>query len=247
MKKVLSFVLAIMMLVGLMVPASAETPAVTVSLVPSATDVNVGDTITVDVVITENHYMVNGHIQVVYDPSALELQKVWDDVDNPYFEAPNAEIFTSKYMCAFQAPVAGQANFAFASSATRGTTVGGTMYTLTFKVLETANAVNTIRVVVPEMCGNNTQSADNILEDYDIVPTLVNATVNVAGVILKGDVDGNGEVALKDALMVFQHVNGKITLDDEQLAAADVATNGAVELADALRMFQYVNGKIISL
>ena len=91
-----------------------DNPDVTFSL--SNVEANVGDIITVDVMVSENHYMVNGQIWVEYDPNALEIQKVWDDEDNPYFEDYNTQIFKNTYMWAFKVPMPGYANFAFASS-----------------------------------------------------------------------------------------------------------------------------------
>lgn len=246
MKKALSFVLAVMMLCTLMLPAAAETTAVTISLVPSATEVNIGDTFTVDVTVTENHYIVNGQIQITYDPTALELQEVWDDPDCPYFEEYNTAILNSKYLWAFKVPVAGQANMAFASSGTAGTTAGGTIYTLTFKVLDAAKASNAITLTVPEMCSNNS-TRDNIVADYDTDPALVNATVTVAGVVTKGDIDGNGKVELVDALQLFYHVNNKIVIDEAQLPVADIDGSGTIELVDALQAFYFVNNKISAL
>ncbi len=65
--------------------------------------------------------------------------------------------------------------------------------------------------------------------------------------VLKGDVDGNGDVDIYDALRLFKHVNEELTLEGSELAAGDVDGNGDVDIYDALRLFKYVNEEIDSL
>lgn len=58
-----------------------------------------------------------------------------------------------------------------------------------------------------------------------------------------GDVSGDSDTSLLDALMIFQYINGKITLGPLQYAAADLNADGSVTLVDALTLFQYINGQ----
>lgn len=55
-----------------------------------------------------------------------------------------------------------------------------------------------------------------------------------------GDVDGNGLVEAKDALLVLRHVVQLETLQGEQEERADVDKNGTVNGQDALYILQYV-------
>ncbi len=57
-----------------------------------------------------------------------------------------------------------------------------------------------------------------------------------------GDLDGNGDVTMRDAMMLFQYASGKITLSDEQIAVADIDQNNAVNTRDALRLYRVVAG-----
>ncbi len=66
-----------------------------------------------------------------------------------------------------------------------------------------------------------------------------------APTVTLGDINGDGEVTLKDATLLLQHVNKIATLTDAQLAAADINGDGEVTLKDATLLLQYVN-KIIS-
>lgn len=62
-----------------------------------------------------------------------------------------------------------------------------------------------------------------------------------------GDVDGDGVITLKDALLALRAVAQLGTLTDEQKIRADVNSNGAVDIGDVLRIMQYVNGSIASI
>ena len=63
----------------------------------------------------------------------------------------------------------------------------------------------------------------------------------------KGDVDGNGTVTTKDALMLMQCLNGDLLLTDDAFKRADLNGNTLLSSAEALRILQYVNGKVPNL
>lgn len=58
-----------------------------------------------------------------------------------------------------------------------------------------------------------------------------------------GDVSGDGTVNITDAVQLYYHVNGKITLDEAALARGDVASPEGVTIADAVMIYYLVNGK----
>ena len=62
-----------------------------------------------------------------------------------------------------------------------------------------------------------------------------------------GDVDGNGTVTTKDALMMMQHMNGEIVLTDDQFKRANLDKDTVISAVEVLCVLQYVNGKITSL
>jgi Ca2+-binding EF-hand superfamily protein len=65
---------------------------------------------------------------------------------------------------------------------------------------------------------------------------------------LKGDVNGDGHVTLKDVTLLFQYVNNQITKDKLKVFdAADVNGDSKVTLKDVTKVFQYVNNQIASL
>jgi len=59
-----------------------------------------------------------------------------------------------------------------------------------------------------------------------------------------GDVDMNGAINLKDAMMVLMSINDRINLTAEQFARADIDGDGELTAAEALRIIQYINGKV---
>ncbi len=62
-----------------------------------------------------------------------------------------------------------------------------------------------------------------------------------------GDVDGNGVVSTKDALMLMQCINGDLLLSDDQFKRADLNKDGTLSSVEALRILQYINGKVTTL
>lgn len=62
-----------------------------------------------------------------------------------------------------------------------------------------------------------------------------------------GDINGDGDITLKDATLLLQHVNKVAALNDSQLTAADINGDGSITLKDATLLLQYVNKLIDTL
>lgn len=76
----------------------------------------------------------------------------------------------------------------------------------------------------------------------------IEITVQVAvATAEKGDVDGNGAVELKDAMMVLMAINDRYNMTEEEFARADLDDSSVLEAKEALRILQYVNGSIGSI
>ncbi len=63
----------------------------------------------------------------------------------------------------------------------------------------------------------------------------------------KGDVDGDGTVTTKDALMLMQTINEERILTDDEFKRADLNSDGILNSAEALRILQYINGNVTTL
>ena len=68
-----------------------------------------------------------------------------------------------------------------------------------------------------------------------------------AALLLKGDVDGDGIISTKDALMIMKHIEGKLILKDDEFKRADLNDDKKLNASEALKILQYINGKIPSL
>ena len=62
-----------------------------------------------------------------------------------------------------------------------------------------------------------------------------------------GDVDGNGVVDTKDALMIMQCINGDLIMTDDEFKRADLNGDGELSSVEALRILQYINGNVSTL
>lgn len=62
-----------------------------------------------------------------------------------------------------------------------------------------------------------------------------------------GDVNGDGQINVLDALMVLQAINDRLNLDAEQFARADLNGNKTLEAVEVLTILKYANGIIGSL
>ncbi len=63
----------------------------------------------------------------------------------------------------------------------------------------------------------------------------------------KGDVDGDGVVTTKDALMLMQCINGDLIMTDDEFKRADLNGDGILNSVEALRILQYINGNVSTL
>ena len=89
--------------------------------------------------------------------------------------------------------------------------------------------------------GVNTVTKGSAEVPYTIVVKSTNTLVGL------GDVDGNGEVTTKDALMIMQFINGTLILTDDQFKRANLNGDDILSSAEALRILQYINGRVTSL
>lgn len=62
-----------------------------------------------------------------------------------------------------------------------------------------------------------------------------------------GDVDGDGVITNRDALMLLQAANDKLNLTEEQFMRADIDKDKKLSASEAMRILQYVSGKIGSI
>jgi len=76
---------------------------------------------------------------------------------------------------------------------------------------------------------------------YSVVIKDSSALMNI------GDVDGDGIITTKDALMIIKAINGDLILTDDQFKRADLNKDNTLSSVEALRILQYINGNVITL
>ncbi len=62
-----------------------------------------------------------------------------------------------------------------------------------------------------------------------------------------GDVDGDGIITTKDALMIMQAINGDLLLSDDEFKRANLNGDTVLSSVEALRILQYINGNVTTL
>ena len=60
--------------------------------------------------------------------------------------------------------------------------------------------------------------------------------------MLRGDISGNGEIDLYDAIEIAKYIMGMVSFDSEQCEVADYDGNGTVDLYDAIGVARYIMG-----
>ena len=61
---------------------------------------------------------------------------------------------------------------------------------------------------------------------------------------LRGDISGNGEIDLYDAIEIAKYMMGLVKFNNEQLNIADYDGNGVVDLYDAIGVAKHIMGII---
>ncbi|MCI6653504.1 MAG: dockerin type I domain-containing protein, partial [Ruminococcus sp.] len=71
--------------------------------------------------------------------------------------------------------------------------------------------------------------------------------VNVIPILIIGDVNGDGQVNIRDASQIQKYILGVVEFDDEQLAVADTNGDGEINIRDATQIQKFLLGLIPSL
>ncbi len=72
--------------------------------------------------------------------------------------------------------------------------------------------------------------------------TIIELPIEYPFVPMLGDIDGNGEISIADAIMVQKHIVGIITLEGDVFRLADVDKNGAISISDAIMIQKHIVG-----
>ena len=62
--------------------------------------------------------------------------------------------------------------------------------------------------------------------------------------VIKGDINGDDDISIQDAIYIFKYLAGKLELTTEETYAADINNDSNVTIADAIYIFRYLAGKL---
>ena len=191
MKKVISFVSAVVLSVGVM--ASAAFAADTAEIkVASKSDAVVGESVELDVSISGNTGFAAANLELVYDNSALELTKVESGVLGGYFETNDNYI-----------SIANAENI----------TDDGVMFTATFKVL--AAGTSSVSVKLGGVSGGAFADVDENSVDVSFTSGTVTAVEPARGFAVTVDNKTGSENPATVSLVSGNLYNGETTFTVE--------------------------------
>ena len=240
MKRTLTFLMALVLLLGLALPAyAAETetlatgPALTLSA--DKTTLAPGQTVTVTLTLDQALSSLNNYqFNVLYDAARFELTGSTVGAAPTVVSAPRKD------------EQSGADCITVSGLSTEGLEVGlaaGTVATMTFTVLEAAQLGQTEFTVTIQALPSYADPTATV------ALTVVNnakVTQEEASAVVLGDVTLDGTINVSDALAVYKHVRGKVTLEGNAFLAADVNQDDIINVSDALNVYKYVRGKLTS-
>lgn len=221
-KRIISLLLAMMMLVGMMsvsaFAAGTYDSKGAISLKVDSTDVYVGDKITVTVEIGTNPGLAGLELVLEYG-DGLTL----GEITQGEF-AGNWEVGSNGVVWAHE-------------DAGENTTATGTFATVTF----TVNAEGSHSIGVKKAEGGIIHEGTEKYVEFDVTGTSVTATKRPYTL---GDVYVDGRINSRDAALVASYAVGNATLDETQKLAAEVTGDGRINSRDASKIASYAVGNI---
>lgn len=172
----------------------------------------VGDTIDVDIVLSDAEELTGGSVYVSFNRKKLQITSITTGsvIKNSY---PTVNLENEEYLSVITF------GSIFASD------VNGTLATLTFEVIGSGEASIKISTDYTEFSGDFSG-----IETSYITYSVSNAAVKI---YQPGDVNTDGSIDLLDAISIMKYLNGEIDLDSTSESAADVDKNGTIDNVDA--------------
>ncbi|MBR2952776.1 MAG: hypothetical protein IKC45_00155 [Clostridia bacterium] len=219
--KFISIILAVMMIIAVIpISASAIQPSLTIKV--NNTEPNVGDSIIVDVYISDNSGIGALTVDLCYDSSCLETTSIKSY--GLFGEINRNEIVNRSF-------ANGKARFTGAKA--NVVTEGGKLFTVEFKVLK--NAQSELSLLIDEATDNDYQN---------VVVTTNKVSINPTQYI--GDVNGDGGIKATDARILQQNICGLKELSESIFIRGDVNKDNSISVIDARLILQCVAGLIDS-
>ena len=119
---------------------------------------------------------------------------------------------------------------------------------ITYYYKKQSEGNSSYKTTVPTAVGKYTVKAvSKATDNYKSAEATANFEIISKPKYILGEVDNNGKVDVKDAIMVLQYSSEKIKLTETQKLAANVdKTSSDVNIKDAIKILQYTSEKIKS-
>ena len=225
MKKILSTLILLSLLISSLIIVSTVSGANNAVLAVGSIEATAGETVTVDITIENNPGILGMTLKVTYDESILTLTAVkrGDAMSALTFTPPKN--LSSGCMLPFDALEIYDEDIK-----------DGTVATLTFAVAENADAGSTGKIYLSY---NDGAIIDNDLNVLDI--DLREGSVTVKSSVVPGDVNGDGRVTAKDCIMLKAYIAGESNGYEIDIKIADTDKNGRLNAKDVLFMKKLIS------
>lgn len=234
MKKLGSYLLIAVLVLSLALTAEAA-EAVSCTVSADSVSAAAGGTVTVPVRIAENPGFTNFAIALDYDREQLELISIHvSDGENAYLCGCLASVNTE------WADEDGKTYGYIVCANPEKVTDDGVLFTAVFQVSETFSGTTEVTPITQYMRNEN---SDFILFEDLLVSDISGAVTG----ILRGDLNGDGDITARDASLIYNILKSEEEITDDLLAVADVNNDGEISARDAQKVYNYANGKISSL
>ena len=218
MKKLLSFLLSILLVIQIAPVAVAQTNA---EVHVESTTAMRGETVSITISVQDYVEAKSIYIVPVYDEDILEI------VSGTWLVSG---VLADDWSAAF-----GDAAIAFAEN----TNINTDIFELVFKVKDNAAAVKntsvSCEIVIKTMNGK---------EEVPVAITVTPGQVTMPTNAMLGDVNDDSRINFKDAILILQYASGRIVESDLSLDVADVNADGRYNFKDAILMLQLASGRI---
>ena len=272
MRRVLSLLLTVAMMLSLVVVAGAADGKVDLVITPKATDT--ANVVQFDVKLVPQNVTEIGAFQFTLTAQNCTIDRVVylnngeDGTQSGglqfYKEKVGAEGFVNGYFEKFGGEITSNKTvykFLAAGTAKNEYTYGGKTYPAHIWTNPTETLILTLQVTMNDGAKNCSLTVDTAASSsgrftvgqsvdvgngkYEVKDACTGAATSEKfgeDDGLLGDVNGDGKINNRDAARVYSYYNGIVTLTDEQLKAADVNGDGKVNNRDAAMIYAYYNG-----
>ena len=225
MKRILSLLLAVLILQTISVIAFAQNLICTVS---ADTVEYAGAEVAVPLRIADNPGFTNFSLELSYDPRQLELVRIQHSLDGSTYLCPETVSINLSH--------SQQSHMATAlviAAAPEPVTEDGVLFVAVFRVLDPQGGECKVNPKVNYIRNNGA-----VFSVFETITALV--TEGAVLVPITADVNGDGKADGTDVDLIYSAYLGEVTLTPAQMAIADVNHDGMIEYDEVMKIYQSI-------